>query len=259
MKHAYIDEYSGLESFIHGIEPRIKVLSTFTFILFVIFTKPEAFASFLLYALFLGILIFLSKIPFAYILKRFFALLPFVIVIAIFVPFFKSGRIVFWYSFFGLKLIITYDGFMLLWNCLIKASLSIISMTILTASTKFSDLLKALERLRFPSLFIMVISFMYRYIFVVTDELMIMKQAKESRSVRALWRTNIMALANMVGVLFIRAYERAENVYLAMCSRGFTGKINTLYDFSIKTKDICFLFIVICFLSIVKCLGAKNG
>jgi cobalt/nickel transport system permease protein len=37
-------------------------------------------------------------------------------------------------------------------------------------------------------------------------------------------------LANIVGTLFLRSYERGEDVYLAMCARGFDGKIRTLHD-----------------------------
>lgn len=98
-------------------------------------------------------------------------------------------------------------------------------MILLMTSTKFSDLIKALEKLKFPHLITMILSFMYRYIFVVLDELHKMKHAKEARQAgRSSKWFHTKVLANMIGVLFIRSYERAESVYLAMCSRGYDGK-----------------------------------
>ena len=64
------------------------------------------------------------------------------------------------------------------------------------------------------------------------------------------------ALANMVGVLFIRAYERGEKVYLAMCSRGFVGDIRTIHNFQIKRSDLCFLLLIVSVLAGIRFVGA---
>ena len=63
MKHSYIDRYSELDSYIHRIDPRIKIAGIFTLILSIIFTQPDSVVSFALYFLFIAILILLSKIP----------------------------------------------------------------------------------------------------------------------------------------------------------------------------------------------------
>ncbi|MFH1493152.1 MAG: cobalt ECF transporter T component CbiQ [Candidatus Omnitrophota bacterium] len=245
MKHGYIDKYSNVDSFIHKLDPRVKISCLVTFILFVIFTRPTSFIAFALYGVLIAALILLSKIPLRFILKRSLVIIPFVLMIAIFIPFFKKGEVAGGYSFGTLKLTVTYDGLMIFWNILIKAYLSILSMILLITSTKLSDLLKALEKLRLPAVFIMIFSFMYRYIFVVQDELMKMRQAKEARSVGGSRWLHAKVLANMIGVLFIRTYERGEGVYLAMCSRGFDGQIKTIDDFQLKIKDFCFLLIII--------------
>lgn len=80
-----------------------------------------------------------------------------------------------------------------------------------------------------PKIFIMIMSFMYRYLFLLVDEVQRMQRAKESRSFgKAKHLHTLRTLSNIIGVLFIRSYERAERVYLAMCSRGFHGEIKTL-------------------------------
>lgn len=256
MKHAYIDEHSNIDSYIHRLDPRIKIICLVAFILFVIFTKPTSFIAFALYGALIAVLILLSKIPISFILKRSIVIIPFVLMIAIFIPFLKKGEVAGGYSFGTLKLTVTYDGLMIFWNILVKAYLSILSMILLITSTKLSDLLKALEKLKFPSVFVIILSFMYRYIFVVQDELMKMRQAKEARSVGGSRWFHAKILANMIGVLFMKTYERGENVYLAMCSRGFDGRIKTIDGFRLKMNDFCFLLIMIGILTGIRILGS---
>lgn len=256
MKHTYIDKYSGIDSLIHRLDPRIKIICLVAFILFVIFTKPTSFIAFALYGALIAVLILLSKIPLGFILKRSLVVIPFVLMIAIFIPFFKKGEVAGGYSFGTLKLTVTYDGLMIFWNVLVKAYLCILSMILLITSANFSDLLKAFEKLRCPKLFTMILSFMYRYIFVIVDELMKMRQAKEARSVGGSRWFHTKVLANMIGVLFMRTYERGENVYLAMCSRGFDGEIKTIDDFRLRMRDFCFLLIIVGILIGIRILGS---
>jgi len=254
MRHDYIDKYSNIDSVIHRLDPRIKIIFFSTFILFVIFTEPTSFLSFALYGALIAWLIVLSKVPLTVILKRSLVIIPFVLMIALFIPFYKKGELAGGYSFGSLRPVVTYDGVMIFWNVLAKAYLCILSTILLTVSTRLADLLKAFEKLKCPALFTMILSFMYRYIFVVQDELIMMSRAKEARSVGGSKWFHTKALANMIAVLFMRTYERAENVYLAMCSRGFDGRIRTIGNFRFKKKDFYFLFIVIGTLVVIKIL-----
>lgn len=245
MRHSYIDAYGDRDSFIHRLDPRIKIAAFFGFILFIIFTPPTAFKIFFFYALLLAVLIVPTKIPLGFISKRSMVVIPFVLMIAIFLPFIKQGEIAGGYSFGSLELTVTYDGLIIFFNVLVKAYLSVLCMILLMATTEFSYLLKALEELNVPKLITMILSFMYRYIFVVQDELLMMQLAKASRTTGGSRWFHVKTLANMLGVLFLRTYERAESVYLAMCSRGFNGRINTIKDFRITKKDWVFLAVML--------------
>jgi cobalt/nickel transport system permease protein len=128
-------------------------------------------------------------------------------------------------------------------------------MILLAASTNFSKLLKAFEKLGIPKIITMILSFMYRYIFVVQDELMKMREAKESRSVGGSRWFHIKTLANMVGVLFIRTYERGESVYLAMCARGFDGSIKIIDSFQLKRRDFSFILVLVGLLIFIRLFG----
>lgn len=256
MEHSYLDEHSGKNSFIHRLEPRIKIISLFLYILFIILSPPNSFMAFLLYGLIIFILIVFSKLSFIFVFKRSLAIFPFLLAVAIFIPFIRGEKIVAEFSFLGFRLSASLEGLLIFCNILIKSYLSILCMILLIATTSFSSLLKAFEKLKFPALFIMIISFMYRYIFVLEDELMKMRMAKESRSIGGSRWFHLKALANMVGILFIRAYERAERVYLAMCSRGFDGEVKTIYDFKIERKDSCFLLSIITALTLIRILAS---
>lgn len=207
MRHVYLDQYSDIDSFITRFSPPFKVLSFVIVILFIILTKPGSFFIFSLYGLFIAALILLSRIPIIFIFKRSLVVIPFVLLVALF------------------NLIASHGETVLFFSILIKSYLSILILILLVATTRFPDLLKAFEKLGCPKIITMIMSFMYRYIFVIEDELMKMKQAKESRSVGGSMLFHVKTLSNMLGILFIRSYERAEAVYLAMCARGFDGNV----------------------------------
>lgn len=241
MEHSYLDEYSRGNSFIHRLEPRIKIIAFFALILFIAVTPASSFFALSAYAAIISAFILLSRVPLLVFLKRSSAALPFILAMSMFILFMRPGRALWGYQLGALKLSISYEGLAMFFGIVAKAFLCLFCALLIIFSTNFLHLLKALEKLRAPSIFIMIISFMYRYLFILQDELMHMKQARESRTVGGSRWFHSKVLANMLGVLFIRAYERAEEVYLAMRARGFDGTVKTIYDFEIKAKDVYFL------------------
>ncbi|MBA7649348.1 Nickel transport protein NikQ [subsurface metagenome] len=240
MKHSFIDQYSDLDSFIHKLDPRTKFITTLVFILVVVSTPPTRWQAFALYFFLMATLLLISRLPIIYVLKRSLVIMPFVLMIAIFIPFFKEGVVVGSYNIWLWQVSVTYNGLQVLWNVLIKAWLSILSLILLTSTTKLANLLKGLEQLRMPRVMVMILSFMYRYIFVLVDEVMRMKQARDSRNFggRRLWQ--LRTIGNMTGTLFIRSYERGERVYAAMLARGFDGQSRTLDRLNFRQADAYF-------------------
>jgi len=111
-----------------------------------------------------------------------------------------------------------------------KSWLSVQAALLLAYTTPFADLVDALRALRIPAIIVSIISFMYRYLAVLTDEAGRMSRARASRSAQAphgrsggslAWRAKVTG--SMVGSLFIRSYERSERIYAAMLARGFSG------------------------------------
>ncbi len=239
MKHNFLDQYSDRNSFLHRLDARTKFLLTVLFILVVALAPPGSWFAFALYlVLILGLILF-SKVPLDYVLKRSLVVMPFVLMIAIFVPFFKEGEVAGSYNIWLWQLTVTYSGIQVLVNIIIKAWLSILSLIWLTSTTRLTNLLNALEKLHLPRVLVMILSFMYRYLFLIIDETMRMKQARDSRNFGGgrLWQ--LRTIGDMIGTLFIRSYERGERVYAAMVARGFDGQSRTLDSLSFTQADAC--------------------
>jgi cobalt/nickel transport system permease protein len=240
MKHNFIDRYSDGTSLIHRLDPRTKLTAVFLFILAVSLTSPTMWPAFVAYFTVVAVLIALSRVPILYILKRSLVIIPFVLLIAVFMPFFREGEVAGSFSIWGWHVNVTYSGLQVLWSVLAKAWLSILGLILLTSTTPMASLLKGLEQLRLPRLMVMILSFMYRYIFVLYDEVQRMKQARDSRNFggKRLWQ--IKTIGKMTGTLFIRSYERGERVYAAMLSRGYDGQSRTLSQPGFGLPDLYF-------------------
>ncbi|MCX6355812.1 MAG: cobalt ECF transporter T component CbiQ [Candidatus Aureabacteria bacterium] len=242
MKHSFVDRYSECDSPVHRLDPRAKLLTMVGAVIVIVLTPPRAYGSFFIYACTLIALFLLARVPLSFALKRVLLALPFIILVAASIPFIKEGEVAGSFRRGGWEVHVTYEGLILLWGILIKSSLSILCMAALSSTTRFDRMLKGLESLHCPRLFLMVLAFMYRYLFLLSDDLYRMLRARSSRGgIGGSLIFQIRTLAGMLGLLFIRAYERAERVYLAMCSRGFDGSIPARGGLAFRRADILFI------------------
>lgn len=240
MKHSFIDQYCDLDSFVHRLDPRTKLVASLAYILAVLLTPPGEWRFFAFYlCIILGLLAF-TKLPILYVLKRSLVIIPFVLLVAIFVPFFREGEVAGSYNIWLWKVSVTYSGLFVLANVMVKAWLCILCLILLSSTTKLAELLKGLQQLGVPQVMVLILSFMYRYIFVLIDEAMRMQQAYQSRNIGGSLLRNLKAFGNMIGALFIRSYERGERIYAAMVSRGFDGQVQTLRPLNLRRADVYF-------------------
>jgi len=240
VKHSFIDEYSDLDSFIHRLDPRTKLIASLAFIVAVVLTPANNWRIFVCYFCVIAVLLILSRLPPLYVLKRSLVIFPFVLLIAVFIPFFKEGELAGSYNIWMWQVSVTYSGLFILANVVVKAWLCILGLILLSSTTKLADLLKGLKQLGTPQVMILILSFMYRYIFVLVDEVMRMQQARDSRNFGGNRLHQLKTIGNMVGTLFIRSYERGERIYAAMLSRGFDGQVRTLHNLSFRPADAYF-------------------
>jgi cobalt/nickel transport system permease protein len=111
---------------------------------------------------------------------------------------------------------------------------------ILVGVTGFPAICRALERLGMPRVFAMQLLFLYRYIFVLTEEGARASRARELRSFggRGL---GMGAFGSLVGHLLLRTWLRAERIHMAMLARGFTGEFHTRQPSRFGGRELLFL------------------
>ena len=253
MKHSFIDEYSGLDSFIHRLDPRTKLVASLAFIIAVVLTPASNWRVFAFYFCFVAVLLIFSKLPPLYVLKRSLVIFPFVLLIAIFIPFFKEGDVAVSYNIWQWQISVTYSGLFILANVVVKSWLCILVLILLSSTTKLAELLKGLKQLRVPQVMVLILSFMYRYIFVLVDEVMRMQQARDSRNFGGSRLHQVKTVGSMAGTLFIRSYERGERIYAAMLSRGFDGQVRTLHKLTFRQADVYF-GVIFCIMLVCPCV-----
>lgn len=102
-----------------------------------------------------------------------------------------------------------------------KSGLCLLTVVLVSNTTPFSETLRVLKTVRVPGLLITTLALMHRYLFVLAEEGERMRRARLSRTFIRGRRFHWQTLATVVGQLFVRASERAERIYDAMCARGW--------------------------------------
>jgi cobalt/nickel transport system permease protein len=237
------DHFQNLESPVHHLDPRVKVIVTILFILSNVLMPDGAWLAFGLSWLVLVGFALLARLNIKFILTRSLVALPFAMA-AITAIFSIPGASVFEFDLGSWHLVATDAGLIRFSSIVIRSWLSIQMAILLTATTQFPDLIHALRHLKIPNLLVSVVSFMYRYLFVLSDEVMRLLRAREARSARGIkargggsirWRAKVAG--NMAGQLFLRSYERSERVYNAMLARGYDGTLLTLNPHIMQKMD----------------------
>jgi len=254
------DHYQRGSSRIHRLDPRVKVVGAFLFILAATLLPFGAWLPYLV--LFTATLFIaqLSGLGLGYALKRSFVALPFALA-AITLPFTVPGETL---AQAG-ALTISLEGTVRFVSILIKSWVSVQIAILLGVTTAFPDLLWALRELHVPRPLVGIISFMYRYLFVLADESLRLRRAREARSAAGagktggslLWRGRVAG--GLVGNLAVRAFERSERIYNAMLARGFQGELKTLTPPQLTNADRYALVGWVTFLAMVTLIGFVFG
>lgn len=237
------DRYLARQSPIHRLDPRVKVVVTVLLILSNVLLPDGAWLAFgLAWALIL-LVNMLARLPLLYAFKRSFIALPFALA-AVTIMFTLPGQPLVALQLGPWTLTISDAGLIRFVSIVIRSWLSVQAAILLVATTQFPDMMHALRHLRVPQILVAVVSFTYRYLFVLSDEVTRMLRARDARSARLpgynsggslLWRARIAG--NIVGQLFLRSYERSERIYNAMLARGYRGHFYTLNPHVMKTGD----------------------
>lgn len=209
----YLDRYGRARSLCHRLPPRMKLFLSLAAIVVGIIVAPAHWPAHgaLLCVLFAALA--LARIPSGYTMRRVAGFLLLAFPFALSIPLSQGFR----------------GGWEIMAGILFRGTESFLAGLWLVNVIPFDQLLSTLRRSGMPAILIAILAFMYRFLFVLWDELDTMRVAKRARTfdrggVIFRWQT----ATHLIGMLLIRSLGRSERVYGAMCARGWDGKLRTL-------------------------------
>lgn len=225
-----IGQYYTVDSLIHRLDPRVKVVGTLAYIISLFLFQP--FAGFLIAGLFFGLVVYWSRVPFRFVLR---GLKPIVFMLV-----FTAALNLFWTpgdTLLELGIInITVQGlkrsiFMALRLIFLIIGSSV--MTLTTTPNQLTDaiekLLRPLNRLHVPVHEVaMMMSIALRFIPILIEEMDKIMKAQKARGADFESGNLLHRLRSMLPILvplFASAMRRATDLAYAMDARCYHGGV----------------------------------
>lgn len=227
-----LGQYYQTESLIHRMDPRVKLGGTILFIISLFFFKN--YAGYVIAALFLGLVIRLSKVPFKFMVKGMKTIVMLMLITVVFNLFLTPGTPLFtiW------KLTITQEGLKMAISMAIRLTLLIIGSSVITLTTTPNNLTDGMEKMMGPLKVFkvpvhevaMMMSIALRFIPILleeTDKIMKAQIARGADFESGNIFKRAKAMVPLLVPLFISAFRRANDLAMAMearCYRGGEGR-----------------------------------
>ena len=223
-----LGQYVGGESVLHRADPRTKIIATLL-VMVVIFTLRNVI-SYLVFAVVLTTVIFISKIPFKYTLKGLKPIMFLVLFTVILNLFTIKGEVALNLGFAS----ITYEGIYTAARLAMRLILLVVTASLLTLTTTpinltdgIEKLLMPLSRIGFPAHEIaLMMTIALRFIPTLIEETDKIMKAQKSRGAD-FESGNIVERAKsflpILVPLFVNSFKRADDLAVAMEARGYRG------------------------------------
>lgn len=227
MNNMMLGRYLPIDSFIHRLDPRLKIGSLLLLLIAVFF--DAGFIGYGILGVFVVVMAILSKIKVSQLLKAIKPMLFMMLFLMFFnLLFIQRGTLLISFGFIKI-----YDQAIIQTAYIfIRLILIIVMTTILTATTKPLDLTLGIEHLLSPFKKVgfpthevaMMISIALRFIPTLLEETQRIMKAQASRGVEfseGKLKDKIMSIVSLIIPLFISAFQRAEDLANAMESRNY--------------------------------------
>lgn len=257
-----IGQYYQTESVIHKLDPRVKIGGTLLYIISLFLF--ENVWGYVLAALFLGLVIKLSNVPFRFMVRGMKAILFLLIITLIFNLFLTPGEVL--VSFWKLK--ITKEGVRMAVTMALRLSFLIIGSSIMTLTTTPNNLTDGMEKMLGPLKIFkvpvhevaMMMSIALRFIPILmeeTDKIMKAQIARGADFESGGLIKRAKALVPLLVPLFISAFRRANDLAMAMearCYRGGEGRTK-MKPLVYKKRDYLAYPVIVGYLALKIVLG----
>ncbi len=221
-------------SILHRCDARIKLVFLLSFLLTASFLPVGAWVAYALQGGLLLVAMLASELTLMSLFKR--SLILEIPILLVLVPqlFLKKGEFLDLNILRGIHISLSTSALVKVASLMIRSYLSLGFAVVITAVTRFEDLLEAMRSYGLPRTLTEILGLMWRYLFILIEEAERMSQARTSRSavpanldVRAGasfgWRAQVTG--GMAGALLLRTLERSERIYQAMQARGYDGEL----------------------------------
>jgi cobalt/nickel transport system permease protein len=247
MHHHFIDRFAMGDSPIHRLDARAKLAAVLGYTVVLISFGRYAVADLAPMAVLPLALLWFGRVPVWFALRRVAILSPFILMLVLMSPIYdRAGHAVTFGPWHGT----VSGGWLTAADIAIKFAFGVLALTALMCTTRFSLLLEAMRRLGLPQVVVMQLGFLYRYIFVLIDEAMRVRRARDFRgaSLAPVGR-RLAAAGGVIGTLFVRTLDRSQRIALAMAARGYRGEPRNLSQLHCTGVDVIFLGAVIVYLA----------
>jgi len=228
-----MDDLGRLDTPLHRLDARVKVLATLAFIAVVVSRDRYAVSALVPLALYPIALIAVGRLPVRALARKALAAAPFAILVGAFNPWFDRRPMAVigpwtlsagWISFISI---------------LLRFGLTVTAALALVAGTGMHRLCAALTQLGMPRAFVTQLLLLYRYLFVIAEQA---GRTHRAARLRAGGRApRLRAFGSMIAMLLLRSLDRADRVYRAMRARGFDGRIRSPRPLRLRPCDVGFL------------------
>ena len=250
-----LGQYYQADSVIHRLDPRVKLGTTLLFIVSLFIFKGAA--GYAVAALFLALVIKLSKVPFKFMVKGMKAIVFLLLITIVFNLFLTPGEplVSIW------KLTITKQGLSMALLLSVRLSFLIIGSSVMTLTTTPNQLTDGMEKMLSPLRKLkvpvhevaMMMSIALRFIPILMEETDKIMKAQLARCADFESGNLIKKAKSMVPLLvplFIAAFRRANDLAMAMEARCYRGgehrtKMKPLHY---EKRDYVAYMIVACYL-----------
>lgn len=247
MHHHYIDRFAMGDSPIHRLDARTKLIAVLGYTVVLISFGRYAVADLVPMAVLPLALLWFAQVPVAFALKRVAILSPFILMLVLMSPLYdRAAHAV----TIGPWQFLVSGGWLTAADITLKFALGVLALTAMMCTTRFALLLEAMRRLGMPQVIVMQLGFLYRYLFVLMDEAMRVRRARDFRGAAlAPAGRRLTAVGGVIGSLFVRTLDRSQRIHLAMAARGYQGEPHSLSRLRFAAADAAFLALVVVYLA----------
>ena len=125
-----------------------------------------------------------------------------------------------------------------------KVFLSVTLIGMLSVGTPWNKLTASLRAFHIPDIFIFTLDITLKYIAVLGEICMEILTALRLRSVGQN-KKKAKAFSGILGISFLKSSEMADEMYAAMCCRGFVGEYKAGRKYTFRKQDIFYIFLMI--------------